>query len=176
MDSYLSITIPVSNAEQSGRLVAELSNHGFAGFEETDQELVAYIDKNEFEEEQVAALIHGLGLEYVCTTVQNRNWNEEWERNFQPVQIGDFCYVRASFHPSNGHTRYEIVITPKMSFGTGHHATTYMMIEAMEKLDLKKQVRALGFCGSGTRHSGHIGCQMREPPMLLAIDNEPSVN
>jgi ribosomal protein L11 methyltransferase len=76
------------------------------------------------------------------------NWNQEWENNYEPVIVDDFCAVRATFHESVSRVQYEIVITPKMSFGTGHHATTYMMISEMRNVDfLNKRVLDYG-CGT----------------------------
>jgi ribosomal protein L11 methyltransferase len=77
-----------------------------------------------------------------------KNWNEEWEKNFDPVVVDDFCSIRAEFHKPNPRTRFELIITPKMSFGTGHHATTFMMLQLMQHLELKDET-VLDF-GTGT--------------------------
>jgi ribosomal protein L11 methyltransferase len=77
------------------------------------------------------------------------NWNIQWESNFSPISVGNFCHVRADFHPPLQGFKYELVITPKMAFGTGHHETTFMMMEAMKSIDFQnKQVLDFG-CGTG---------------------------
>jgi len=84
----------------------------------------------------VDEIIAPLDLDYTSSVVPQQNWNAQWESSFEPIIVNDFVGIRASFHPAIQHVKHEIIITPKMSFGTGHHATTYMMIEQMECLDL----------------------------------------
>ena len=106
-------------------LSQELAELGFESFEETQEGLLAYIQSINFSEELVKSLpldILSLGKStYSYSTIKDKNWNEEWEKNFQPVTIAEKCYVRAPFHEKVREIPYEIVIEPKMAFGTGHH-------------------------------------------------------
>jgi ribosomal protein L11 methyltransferase len=77
--------------------------------------------------------------EFQVEEVKAQNWNEQWEKDFQPVIVDDFCAIRAHFHAPVNSVQHEIIITPKMSFGTGHHATTYMMIQQMEHIDFQEK-------------------------------------
>ncbi len=134
-------------------LMHELGNIGFESFSETSDGLIAYIESKSFDDSLVNNITFyndlALGnVEFTSIFIKDRNWNEEWEKNFPPVEIADKCNIRAPFHaPTN--MAYEIVIEPKMSFGTGHHETTSLMIEQM--LDMQfvdKQVLDMG-CGTG---------------------------
>jgi ribosomal protein L11 methyltransferase len=119
---------------------------------ETEDGLNAYIEEALFNEEEVKEIlskyISADQYAYSFERMENKNWNEEWEKNFQPVTIDEQCIVKASFHKIEKAFPYEIIINPKMSFGTGHHETTYMMIKNQLKVDHvnKKVVDA----GSGT--------------------------
>lgn len=135
MSNYLQITIPAADGVQQEILIALLGEMGYEGYEQQDEQLRAYVNEEQFDAEGLDALLQLQGLSYTRERMENRNWNEEWEKNFQPVVVDDFCAIRAHFHDPIPGVRYELVITPKMSFGTGHHATTFMMMQAMEKLD-----------------------------------------
>jgi ribosomal protein L11 methyltransferase len=136
MDTHLEILIPTSDPAQKDILIAELSDLGFEGFEEEEILLHAFVKQHEFRENQFNLLMEKFGLNHEKKMLPDQNWNESWEKNFEPVTVGNFCTIRSAFHKPDHHTLFEIVITPKMSFGTGHHATTYLMIEAMENLDI----------------------------------------
>ena len=103
------------------------------------------------------------------TTIEETNWNQVWESSFEPVVVDDFVAVRADFHEPIKGIKHEIVITPKMSFGTGHHATTYMMLEQMGKLDFKDK-RVLDF-GTGTGVLAILAEKMGAKK-IIAIDND----
>ena len=148
MSSYLQVTIPVESELQSEMLIALLANAGYDSFQEESKTLKAYITEERFDEEVLNSIIHQYSLDYSLEPIQAKNWNEEWERNFEPVVIGKFCSIRAAFHESNRETLHEIIITPKMSFGTGHHATTSLMVELMQHLDFSN-ASVLDF-GTGT--------------------------
>ena len=142
-----SIQISIEAAgEQQDILISELADMGAEGFEQTDSHLIAYFPEQNFPAYEVQQLLNG----YVSAiaTLQEKNWNEEWERNFQPVVVGEFCAVRADFHPPVPGVQHEIIITPKMSFGTGHHATTWMMMEQMSAMDFRE--RSVFDFGTGT--------------------------
>ena len=134
MHEYLQINFARSGAEHTDILIASLSETGFTGFDESGRELAAFIPLDQFNE---GAFIQAVppGLAYTKIIIADRNWNEEWEKSFDPVVISGFCAIRASFHSPVQTCLHEIIVTPKMSFGTGHHATTYQMIELMQTLD-----------------------------------------
>lgn len=150
--SYLEIQI---KAEQNFYEIftAELAELGFDTFQEENGFLMAYgemLNVNKASVEQMIDSYNSLTeASYTFAEVQKENWNEEWEKNFQPIFVEDQCVVRASFHQIEQNYPYEIIITPKMSFGTGHHATTYLMLLFLLEQDLTgKQVVDLG-CGTG---------------------------
>src|SRR5262245_18424555 len=128
MNDYLQVDIEVYSDQEREILIAELISLGFESFQEEEKILKAFIINSTFDEKELRSLIEHHGTNYRLEHIPEKNWNEEWEKNFEPVVIGDFCTVRASFHEPNKATKYEVVITPKMSFGTGHHATTYLML------------------------------------------------
>lgn len=148
MNDYIKITFNEITQEQKDLLVAHLSDMGFEGFEEGQTFLICYSSNENFNEEALKQLMELYSLHFEKEIIEMQNWNELWEKNFQPVFVDDFCAIRASFHPEEKNTRFNIVITPKMSFGTGHHATTYMMIKWMEEIDHKGK-SVLDF-GTGT--------------------------
>jgi ribosomal protein L11 methyltransferase len=126
-----------ANEEQQEILISQLSDLGADGFEQTDDYLIAYFNENTFKSFEVNELLKSYSIK--SNTIEEKNWNEEWERDFQPVVVGKFCAIRAEFHKPISNVEYEIVITPKMSFGTGHHATTYMMIEQMKEIGFRNK-------------------------------------
>jgi ribosomal protein L11 methyltransferase len=146
--NYLQITIPVEDAAIQEILIARLSDTGYEGFEQQEKALEAFIPESGFDRGLLQAILSDFNLEFTSNQLAARNWNEEWEKNFDPVIVEGFCAIRANFHPPVPGVQHELLITPKMSFGTGHHATTYMMMESMEYLDFKGR-RALDF-GTGT--------------------------
>ncbi|MEP6746492.1 MAG: 50S ribosomal protein L11 methyltransferase [Bacteroidota bacterium] len=145
-----SIEFKINIADEAVReiLIALLSAAGANGFEEEKGVLKAFIPADECDASGVEEIIKENNIKYSKSVINEKNWNAEWESDFQPVLIGDFCTVRAIFHAADNKVKHDIVITPKMSFGTGHHATTHMMIEAMEGLDFKDK-RVFDF-GTGT--------------------------
>jgi ribosomal protein L11 methyltransferase len=122
-----------ANEEQQEVLISLLQDLYANGFEQTQKELIAYFPENNFESYAVNEILKPYN--YTITTLEEQNWNKLWESNFEPVIVEDFCAIRAEFHEPFLNVEYEIVITPKMSFGTGHHATTYMMIQQMKHID-----------------------------------------
>lgn len=133
-------------------LIAELGEVGFESFVETEEGLSAYIQKEDWNEnilEDIQILnSKEIEIHYTFEEIEQTNWNIEWEKNFNPIIVDDVCTVRAPFH-EKPNTIYDIVIEPKMSFGTGHHETTYMMIQHILKNDFtNKSVLDMG-CGTG---------------------------
>lgn len=133
-------------------LIAELGHVGFESFVENDNGVTAYIQKQEWNS-NILDDLYILGsaefkIKYSHYEVIQTNWNKEWEKNFNPIQVDGQVSVRAPFH-ENPSLKYDIVIEPKMSFGTGHHETTHMMIQHLLALDLEnKKVLDMG-CGTG---------------------------
>lgn len=151
-------------------LIAELGYAGFESFVETEEGVSAYIQKDEWNEdilEDIYILNSGeFEISYTFEDIEQTNWNIEWEKNFNPIVVDDSCSVRAPFH-AKPETEYDIVIEPKMSFGTGHHETTHMMIQHILKNDFKdKSVLDMG-CGTGVLA---ILAEMKGAKSIDAID------
>lgn len=136
MNNHCEITIQPTNTDQQDVLIALLSEEGYEGFEQSETTLQAFIPEENFVEVTLNDLAKTHSFTWTKTIIPKQNWNELWESNFEPVQVDDFVGIRANFHPSFSNVEHEIVITPKMSFGTGHHATTYMVMQLMRELDL----------------------------------------
>jgi len=154
-------------------LIAELSQIGYESFVETDEFLQSYIPANLFNIEDITGLNIFQSKEYSISfqqkTIKDQNWNEVWESNFSPVLIKDMVYIRAPFHAEKKDVEFEIVIEPKMSFGTAHHETTSLMIEMM--LDEKmsgKSVLDMG-CGTGILA---ILSEILGASNITAVDND----
>lgn len=133
-------------------LIAELGYAGFESFVETEFGVTAYIQKEEWNAnilEDIQILDSDeFEITFQFNDIEQTNWNEEWEKNFNPIIVDNLCSVRAPFH-EKPNTTYDIIIEPKMSFGTGHHETTHMMIQHILKNDFKnKSVLDMG-CGTG---------------------------
>jgi ribosomal protein L11 methyltransferase len=134
-------------------LMAELAEKGFESFVEQENGLTAYIQEKEFTagllEDLMTFAIPELVHSMERKLIQDRNWNAEWEKNFEPIIVDDQCLIRAPFHTNLPDYTFVIDIEPKMSFGTGHHATTHLMISAMLKMAFDgKKVLDMG-CGTG---------------------------
>lgn len=164
---HIQVTIPTTDFQEV--LIALLGEMGYEGFEQEEALLHAFIPEAAFDEAVVRELLEAHGLTYSLQHIAERNWNAEWEANFQPVIVDGFCAIRAHFHPPVPEVEYELVITPKMSFGTGHHATTYMMLQAMRSVDLRGK-RVLDF-GTGTGVLA-ILAERLGAGSVLAIDND----
>ncbi len=160
----------------SDLLIAELGELGYESFEETTAGFKAYIQSDIFNKnllEQVSIpedTQKEVQFSFEWRKVTSKNWNQEWEKNFQPVDIQNACYIRAPFHEPRSHYRFEIVIEPKMSFGTGHHHTTALMVEWMLETDFEqKKVLDMG-CGTGVLA---ILAHKMKAKEVDAIDNYP---
>lgn len=132
---YIALSFAIKDTEQSEMLVALLANEGYEGFEENTDELKAFIKETEFDKNALDTISGALSVSYTVGEIAQQNWNAQWESSFEPVIINDFASVRAGFHAPVKNVQYEIIITPKMSFGTGHHATTYLVMEQMSRID-----------------------------------------
>ncbi len=145
-------TLPTEDYQQD-LLINALGGIGFDTFEELDFGFKAYIPATDFDkerlDEQLSLYQDMFSFSYEITLIPQKNWNEVWESNFEPITIADKVFVRATFHQPKPEFQYEIVIDPKMAFGTGHHQTTSMMLELMLENDFaNKKVLDMG-CGTG---------------------------
>ncbi|HMO38255.1 MAG TPA: 50S ribosomal protein L11 methyltransferase [Saprospiraceae bacterium] len=133
-------------------LLAMLYELPFEAYEENAEWLDAYLPENQYDEtiaHTLEQLQEHLPFRYEREEIAYRNWNTEWEANFRPVQVENFCGVRADFHPPMPEVRHELIINPKMAFGTGHHETTWMMLKMMQTLPLAG-AKVLDYgCGTG---------------------------
>lgn len=132
-------------------LIAELGETAFESFIETENGISAFVQK-EFWNEDILDDIQILQseefqIEYTFEEIEQVNWNEEWEKNFDPIDVDGICHVRAPFHPKTD-AKYDIVIEPKMSFGTGHHETTHMMIQQLLEIDVTNMKTLDMGCGT----------------------------
>ena len=151
-------------------LIAELGAAGFESFTENEEGVIAYIQKNDWNSEILNDIqllqSEEVVISYDIKEIEQVNWNSEWEKNFEPIQVDGLVSIRAPFH-EDPHLKYDIVIEPKMSFGTGHHETTYLMIQHLMDMDLKgKTVLDMG-CGTGILA---IFAEMKGAKLLDAID------
>jgi ribosomal protein L11 methyltransferase len=159
MAKYIQIEFQNISSQLSDILVAELSQIGFVGFEEGENDLKAFIPASDMNDAALKELAEKNNISYHQTIIEETNWNDVWESNFQPVNVDDFVSIRADFHQPITGVEHEIVITPKMSFGTGHHATTLMMIQLMREIDFAGKT-VFDF-GTGTRGAGDLSRKTR---------------
>lgn len=168
MSATIKIEIEVTSVEQSEILVAELSDINFYAFEEKGNHLSAFIKEENFSSALLYNVFAGK-IPYTKSVIEETNWNAQWESEFEPIIVEDFVAIRAAFHKPITGVEHEIIITPKMSFGTGHHATTYLMLEQMQKLDFRGKT-VLDF-GTGTGILAILAKKLGAKK-ILAIDND----
>jgi ribosomal protein L11 methyltransferase len=166
---YIQVSIPTKDEQIQDLVVALLAENGYEGFEQNNENLVAFIPVGEFNKDQVESILKGQGLHFEIDEIEQRNWNKDWEESFQPVIVEGFCTVRASFHEIEVTTPYEVLITPKMSFGTGHHSTTQLMLEMMNRIDFKGKT-VFDF-GTGTGILAILAVKLGAD-RVLALDND----
>lgn len=133
-------------------LMAELAEAGFESFVETDEGLSAYIPEEDFNEtvlqELIAKYSETTAIASSWKSLERKNWNEEWERSYEPIEVGKEIRVRATFHEPDPGFTYDLLIQPKMSFGTGHHETTWLVMN--EQLNLPQDGLSIMDVGCGT--------------------------
>jgi ribosomal protein L11 methyltransferase len=197
---YIQIAFDFENQDQLEILVAQLSNLGFDGFNEEEAatsinngvgmssvlgtsaglgegagHCKTFILQQDYMVNNIENELNNIfslhNLKYFKSIIKEENWNAVWESNFEPVRVGDFVGIRANFHPSfDPKVQYEIQITPKMSFGTGHHATTFTVMQLMENLDFRG--KSVYDFGTGTGILA-ILAEMLGASEVLAVDNDP---
>ena len=163
------ITLAIEcDGEKRELLLAELSLFPFSAFEEKEDGLLAACEEEEWTEEtEIKGILGRYQVPFIIDRVEKVNWNEEWEKNYDPVVVGAQCILRATFHPAKPEYPYEIIITPKMSFGTGHHATTWQVLKYQLELDhMGKSVLDVG-CGTGALA---IMAHKRGAHAIMAVD------
>lgn len=154
----VTVTCPESHRDI---FVAELAELGFESFVETETGVQAYIQDTQYDAEALQELMAGYAdaqPTYTVKSIPQQNWNAEWEKNYEPIRVEDQVLVRANFHPADDTVPYEIEINPKMSFGTGHHSTTYLMLKHMLKLPIAGT--RLYDVGTGTGILAIMACKM----------------
>ena len=175
MKTYLQFTFENIHQENNDILIATLSDIGFEGFQEENGNLIGYADSANFNQSHFDEFVSTYSLFYKMQIMPDVNWNNEWESNFHPIEVWDqsketiLVYLRAEFHHANNNAKYDIIITPKMSFGTGHHATTYLMMEKMLQLNFTNK-NVIDF-GTGTGVLS-ILAEKLGANKILAIDND----
>lgn len=170
----VTFTSPTMEEWQKDLLIAELANLGFDTFEDQDQGFVAYIPDSNLDIQALETVLLteavGYDVSYSVQELENKNWNQEWESNFSPIVVDDQCYVRATFHEDKPSYPYQIIIDPKMSFGTGHHQTTSMMLSFILENEFQgKEVLDMG-CGTGILA---ILASKKGANNILAVDFDP---
>jgi len=172
--NYLEVHFSIEPYEEyiSDVLAQELGEIGFNSFVPADGALDAYITENTFDEPALKSLLSDFpfeaAIEYKVNPIESKNWNEEWEKHyFEPIVIGNDCVIHSSFHKDVPKAKYDIVIDPKMAFGTGHHETTSLVIGQLLQMELQgKTVLDMG-CGTAVLA---ILAAMRGARDLVAID------
>lgn len=171
--NYIAFTFTVDPVDPGREiLLAELSLIGFESFEEKNNGLIGYILKDKIDLKRVDSIIESYSDQFVFTYTKDEigsiNWNEEWEKNYSPVIIKDRCLIRAPFHQSVSNIDYDLVIEPKMSFGTAHHPTTYLMVEWL--LEIEPRMKSVIDMGCGTGVLGILAAKQNASE-VIAIDN-----
>ena len=149
--NYVELEVHVES-DFSEIIMAELGEAGFESFVETDEGLLAYILESDFDENNIAELVSKYSeLTAIATSwksLERKNWNAEWEKSYEPIEVGDKIRVRATFHEPDPTFQHDLLIQPKMSFGTGHHETTWLVMN--EQLSLPHEGLSIMDVGCGT--------------------------
>lgn len=159
---YYSRVQVICEPEFAELLMAEIAEAGFDSFLETDKGFEAYVELEKYDKVQLQAIKEKYAAQtpvvFYQDRIQKQNWNEEWEKNYEPIIVDDKCLIRAEFHKIEKKYPYEVIITPKMSFGTGHHQTTYLMVKNQMKMD--HQGARVMDAGCGTAILSVMACKL----------------
>jgi len=170
---YIEVTLSNFGNFDPEIILARMSGLGFESFSETDDAMQGYIREESWNESEVEEFLQqiktGHGIQYTIRKIPVQNWNALWESAYEPVTVAGKCQVRAPFHPPVTGMQYDLVIEPKMSFGTAHHETTSLMLEMMMLEELKdKRVLDMG-CGTGVLA---ILAHKMQAAEVVAVDND----
>lgn len=154
-------------------LIAELAELGFESFVDTETGFEAYIPESEFKKKEFEAIPlladKEFTISYQINSIEQQNWNQQWEESFEPIEVESRLLIRAPFHQAPPKNVLDIIIEPKMSFGTGHHETTYLIAKRLLDLSLEnKSILDMG-CGTGILA---ILAKKKKCGNILAIDND----
>ena len=154
--------------------LAMLSEWPFESFHEEDKVVTGYIQLHDIREDMMHFITERQGLfydDFEMNKVPDKNWNEVWESSFNPVVVEDYCYIMAVFHEApKKHFKHNVIISPKMAFGTGHHATTYMMLKSMAGINFENK-RVLDYgCGTGILS---VVAAMEGATEIVGVDIQP---
>ncbi len=155
--------------QKSDLIIALLSDMPVQGFDYEQLYLQAYFLEKDFNEEEIKSLLKNLNVEFSKEIIVAKNWNEEWEKNFEPIIINDEIAIKAPFHDKINGVKHIINIMPKMSFGTGHHATTQLMLQMMSSMQFESKTVFDFGCGTGVLS---IYAEMKNASSILGIDND----
>ncbi len=168
LDHFIKVDINNLHYLEKDLLPEKLAQIKYYAFVEEGDCLEAYIKELDFIEADLKNALPA-NTDYSIEKIDEENWNAKWETGFSPIKVNDFVAVRAQFHPAENDVKFDLIITPKMSFGTGHHATTFMMLQAMEHIDfINKYV--IDF-GAGTGVLAILAAKMGADK-VLSIDND----
>ncbi|MGB0390854.1 MAG: 50S ribosomal protein L11 methyltransferase [Salibacteraceae bacterium] len=178
--NYIEVEFSITPFEPwSDVLSAELGEIGFESFLEEDGKLKAYVEIDTFDESKLKKVDsfsnENVSISYEFKELEQQNWNQQWEQNFSPVFVDDEICVRATFHEPAPEFKYQIVIDPKMSFGTGHHSTTHLVLSAMREIDFEN--KSVLDMGSGTGVLAIFAAMKGAKPVYaIDIDEWCSIN
>ncbi|MFC2098389.1 50S ribosomal protein L11 methyltransferase [Bacteroidota bacterium] len=175
MTEYLEINFELLSQQESDQeiVLALLADLGFEGFIQEEGRILAYIGADVFSSGELESLLAGVTEKiksYQVNHIPGQNWNETWEKAYSPVIISGKCMVRAPFHPPQGDMEYDLIISPKMSFGTAHHETTRQMLEFMLNSDWSGQKLLDLGCGTGILA---VLAEKMGARNIIAMDNDP---
>ncbi len=175
--NYIEVVFKFEPLSNDGReiIAAILSQISFDSFSDTKEGVNAYIPEMEFDQEAMLALINPIkehfdSFHFYTKVIEAQNWNATWEKNFEPIVVSEHCRIRAPFHELSEKYDFDIIIEPKMSFGTGHHATTVLMLKLMHDIDFRKKTVLDMGCGTGIL--GIFAC-LKNAEKVLGVDVDP---
>ena len=175
MNDYMQVRLDVEPCSEMATdiLAAALAEIGYESFVPDETGVTAFVPQGKYDEVQLQSVVEqfpveGIALSYEATFVPGQDWNEEWEKNyFKPIVVGDECVIHSTFHHDVPQARYDVLIDPKMAFGTGHHETTTLMLQAILATDFTG--RAVLDMGCGTAVLAILACMKGAGP-VVAVD------